>query len=1135
METDPVVDERDAEKLLEAVTESAPFYTPEWDPTSGDEGAVLFRLFSAIAEDVIERLNRVPGKHRVSFFDELGFSREPPQPSRVPVTFHVSDGAVENVPIPSGTRMVAEATEDGLERTFEIAPGGGFEATASNAVRAYSVDPSADGIFEHPETLETGAEAELFAGRDRQDHALYIGHGDLLCLTPGSTIQVEIETTAPKGVLRDCLVWEYYGVEGNGGGKKGWHPLRNLDDEEPGACPWSDVVLVEELIDEMRPLVARHGYVPTAALSDETKGGLHSSLAEELRERTDLLSTFEARVDRTERDRLPRRLLPSAEPSDDLLEALWEPLGRTLRAMESRRVGSEDHVQLHFELPGETNETEIASRECRWIRCRIPRADSSRNLFDITASSVRLAVGPVDLAPDTLLYNDVPLGAENDEADIYPFGEAPGPLDAFYIASDEAFTKRGTAVEIAFVEPAESIGLESIESTLRLSWEYWNGSSWARIEGLRDGTAELREAGTVSFAVPQDVAPTGVAGHDGYWIRIRLVSGDYKRTRVEQTPGESDAWKTITEGEPPRFGGVRLHYDQSHRPDHLLTKNNLEYGDDVARRNLERFRPFERVSDEEQTIYLGFDGKLSNGPINTLFAVEDREYPDGFYPKVCWEYCEDPKNDEWSRLAVRDGTGGLTEGGIVGLTFPEDTGSFRLFGRELHWIRARVTGDEFVRPVFVRASEGDETESPSRSESYLKALETGSSRRGLVESPPVLRGVHLNSGWAYNMRAIEGEIVGSSEGAPDQNFVVSSPPVRDEAVWVDEHSVLSEERRRELTATRPARVEEVVGPNGETRAFWVRWSRETDFSESGTDAEQRHYTLDRTTGKISFGGRNSGESTSGRIPPRGRDNVRVDYRTGGGIEGNVERGAITGLISSVPFIDAVSNPEPGDGGADEETMEQAVTRAPKQLRDRGRAVSKADFERVAMAASRRLGKAKCIPAMDKTGEYNPGWVTLLIVPHTQARKPVPSVGLKRRVVEALSERAPAAVVDPKGERFVVRGPSYVEASVDATIEATEGESISTLEEDVSRAVETFFHPISGGSNGGWDFGELPYLSDLYGLLEGIDGVDHVEELSMTFKTEANDVTVTEGEDNPDVASDALICSGTHRIVATGGR
>ena len=243
---------------------------------------------------------------------------------------------------------------------------------------------------------------------------------------------------------------------------------------------------------------------------------------------------------------------------------------------------------------------------------------------------------------------------------------------------------------------------------------------------------------------------------------------------------------------------------------------------------------------------------------------------------------------------------------------------------------------------------------------------------------------------------------------------------------------------------------------------------------------------------------------------------------------------MTDLVSSIPFVDGVINPLPGEGGTDAESTDEVLKRAPRELRDRDRAVTEADFERIASAASRNLAKTRCIPEMDQHGEQTPGWVTLLLVPRSGDRQPVPSTAMKERVRDAMDAQAPATLVET--DRLVVRGPSYVEVSVEATLVARRGTRISQFEASTTDALDAFLHPLTGGpENEGWAFGTVPCLSDFYALLEGLAGTDYVDDLTVTVTGSETAVTLTEGEPTPTVAPDTLVFSGVHEITARGGR
>jgi hypothetical protein len=81
----------------------------------------------------------------------------------------------------------------------------------------------------------------------------------------------------------------------------------------------------------------------------------------------------------------------------------------------------------------------------------------------------------------------------------------------------------------------------------------------------------------------------------------------------------------------------------------------------------------------------------------------------------------------------------------------------------------------------------------------------------------------------------------------------------------------------------------------------------------------------------------------------------------------------------------------------------------------------------------------------------------------------------------------------------------------------------------------FLNPLSGGNEQkGWEFGKVPCFSDFYALLEKIEGVDHVADLSVKLKiTEADtpsEYVLT--PDNPTdftMPPDAVVCSGEHKV------
>ena len=1129
MVSPPDIDGRRRAQLRAHLASIAPYYTDDWNADGDDPGSTVLTIYAEFVEEIVSRLDRVPEKQFVAFLDSLGFSRRPPQAARVPLVLSVDEDAGRNVTIPAGTHATGESDDDGSEVLYEIGATDGFEATPAGLRHIYSVDPMTDAVFDHRDALAHGTGSRLFDGENRQEHALYIGDGDLLNLGDGAGIHVSLETDFPPEVLRTCFEWEFYGeVEIDGEVQVGWHRLNPLDGDDAGPCRWATNSAIDTFLEAHEKWFKSHGW----ELSDTSPDVRRRILARIVTDLTTSDHTVPPDLFASGPDQAAlRRALGGGGDAPDL-GALRAEIDTIMdRAAGQRRRRGPRRVKLGFEFPGPTTDHTVAEAESRWIRARLPTAVPSSTLFDVEIRDLTLDAGTGtrgpggSVRPDAMLTNDVPIVIDGD---VHPFGREPHPRTAFYIACEEAFTKRGATVTVQF-EPPEERTRRSAD--VEISWEYWNGSGWAGLSLANDWTAGLTRPGGVSFEVPGDLTPTTVSGHDGYWIRVRLVGGDYGRVRYEERGEGTWEWDA-SDVTPPRFGELQLHYEQADAPTHLVCENNRSFTEPTPEARREGFRPFEALPDADQAVYFGFDGRLHGGPITLYVAVEDAGYPVAFDPRVRWEYCEDPDADTWTRLNVSDETRSFRESGIVRLGFPDETRAFARFGETRHWIRARITRDAFTTPraTILQPIADPNKQTADGPEPHRPAVRTGPAGGPQTKHPPRLGELHLNAAWAYNRRTITEEVLGSSDGSSTQPFELEYAPVTDDPVdvWVDERSDLAEDRRRELRATRPDDVETETGPDDAVTAFWVRWEEVPNFLGSGDD--DRHYVLDRATGRLRFG-----DGRNGRIPPSGRDNLRADYRSGGGRAGNVAANTITDLRRSLPLVDAVRNPITAVGGTDQESMDDVRANAPRKLQDRGRSVLPEDFERIALDATGELSRATCIAGVGKDGRREPGWVTVIIVPDTRERRPSPSAELRRHVSQTLERRAPASVVDAHDPRLIVRGPSYIEVEVTATLEATVGERLSALESTGVEAITKFCHPVSGGPDGtGWDFGTLPHVSDLYALLEGLEGVDHVVDLAVTFTGEEDRVTVGEGEPSPRVAPDTLVSSGRHRITVTGG-
>jgi predicted phage baseplate assembly protein len=267
---------------------------------------------------------------------------------------------------------------------------------------------------------------------------------------------------------------------------------------------------------------------------------------------------------------------------------------------------------------------------------------------------------------------------------------------------------------------------------------------------------------------------------------------------------------------------------------------------------------------------------------------------------------------------------------------------------------------------------------------------------------------------------------------------------------------------------------------------WVRWEQRENLFFS--DPEDRHYMIERTRGRVIFG-----DGVRGRVPPAGADNIRAQrYTSGGGVIGNVPAGALNQLLSGVP-AQGVTNPRAAEGGADSETLDAVQMRAPLVLVDRNQALSLADYEALAREASPAVAVARALPTTHASGRPAPGWVKLIIQPHSHDPQPQPSFGLRRRVLDYLLARIPASM----GGQLTVVGPDYLPVGVEVIVAPAEPSRAGEVRDAVLAALGDFLQPVFGGPDEtGWPSGRDVYASDVAAVVEAVPGVDYVSQINL---------------------------------------
>ncbi len=326
--------------------------------------------------------------------------------------------------------------------------------------------------------------------------------------------------------------------------------------------------------------------------------------------------------------------------------------------------------------------------------------------------------------------------------------------------------------------------------------------------------------------------------------------------------------------------------------------------------------------------------------------------------------------------------------------------------------------------------------------------------RGSYEIPPRVDRIRLNTISAVQREYVD-EVGFSSSGLPGLSLTLEKKPVVPGSLKVECGGAI--------------------------------WTEVEDLDASGPG--DYHYTLDPINGRLTFG-----DGIQGRVPPKGENNMTVSYHCGGGARGNVEAHSICRVLDE-RFRDLVrvDNEESARGGEGPGTLEEAVARAKRELKEITRAVTSSDYEHLALnTPGLGVARAKAIPRYHpSTREEVPRVVSVVVVPRSPKLQSVPSAGFLRTVYRHLDEHRLLTT-----ELFVLP-PDYVKVSAEAIVVKEREHLADTVEKRVCERLDKFLHPTKGGPDGdGWPFGRPVYVSEIFEAIGGAEGVDYVKSATL---------------------------------------
>ena len=744
-------------------------------------------------------------------------------------------------------------------------------------------------------------------------------------------------------------------------------------------------------------------------------------------------------------------------------------------------------------------------RPRQWITCEmVPDKNPNDIVMDrmsAGSASRRAEDGTGGLVPRLVQANDQSLDMEEGG---YPFGKQPTVYDCLYIASDEAFSKRGARVHLAFglktvhrpigadreaftysfnkryiVEKADVQAVKPDRVFIsRIVWEYWNGAGWSRLRVEGDSNpfdgAESQRRRQISFECPMDMTLSLQNAAESHWIRARVVE-------VE------NAFSLYADVCLPYLETLEIDYayGDARRPVECVhAENNCRQTLFTSPSAAGGMMLYEPLRGTQRGAYLLFSQPPAGFPVHLYIRTEGigrRGQP------LRFEYLtRDVKNEPtWVEIKAVDGTDGLTADGTIALYAPRDFLQAELFGRTGHWVRMTDRADW--------RAEGE-------------------------TATPIVLDIVPNTVPIVQRQTVQKEMFPSGPYEAGRELVLINKPVLDCEVWVDELACLSSEERDRRMHDQPGTVMAEKDEAGRFRAFWVKWTSCSSFGSS--DLQDRHYLLDRQNGRIRFG-----DGRRGRIPPAGdRDGIRVDYAFGGGKRGNLPAGDIEGLLVGLPFVDRATNLEMTCGGSDLHDIRTLERVGPQRIRHRGRAVTAADFENIARERFPEVRDARCFSHFDREGRRSPGSVTLVVMPYDLSDRRY-SLSLCRRVESWLTERC-CGLLAMEGLAVVPAVVLRLQAFLSMSV--VEMDRAAETERQVLDAIAAFLDPAAAGPQRR-RIGEIPAAEDFYRLLRPVGNIAGIEEVRLEGEYHDGRIRrlVPLGEDNG--LKYAVAVNGTHIV------
>ncbi len=580
---------------------------------------------------------------------------------------------------------------------------------------------------------------------------------------------------------------------------------------------------------------------------------------------------------------------------------------------------------VRIKFPGTTNPFILTDEPARYIRCKFKKIPEE----GLALTGVKYKTTADQLAIDNAVSNDAQL-AKND---YFPFEEQYTIYNSFHIACNEAFTKKGSMIELTaqmqFVKvkiDAKNPGkkykfiMSAVDFTdlepedieiEKVKWEYWNGSGWAKLISddsyedffkVRNNSEdnESKDKSENSIDVKADQGKNkeekaenkekieDVIGQDTKRtmkfrcpddlerINIGPSQGYFIRARISKMKNIFDVFANYI---TPYIHDISVKYNyegDGHACDKVIVHSDMKkYEVKLANSGIAKL--LERSLCPSPAMYFCLNRPLVQGMIRIFIDVEEGIHR--YNPAVKWEYLADDHKggSVWKHIDVMDGTDGFSHSESITLIGKNDFKEETFLDNKGYFIR--ITNPDM----------------------HYSNTEN-------IAGRPVISDIKFNAVRVIQSDTRAPEFFSIEQDEENKLCKLSYPNAAQLTVWVDELGKISTNEQEKFLKMPKDKAEPEYDELGNLEKLWIKWESVPNIVAYGM--HDRVYEVDYPKGEVRFGnGRN------GKIPPEQyNESIRINYSICHGSKGNIDAEQVKDFVGSIVNIESVTNPSPIMGG-----------------------------------------------------------------------------------------------------------------------------------------------------------------------------------------------------------------------------